>query len=118
MRDEPESDELEPPREAASLMRFAGFVLDLDAFTLARESAEAIALTRGEFALLRFFVSHPGRVLSRDALLEAMAGRRFEPFDRSVDVVVGRPRRKIEARSRKADVSSSRSRARAIGSTG
>ena len=96
MRDEPESDEIKSPREAARLMRFAGLVLDLDAFTLARESGEAIPLTRGEFALLCFFVSHPGRVLSRDALLEAMAGRRFEPFDRSVDVVVGRLRRKIE----------------------
>ena len=82
-------------------MRFAGLVLDLDAFTLARESGEAIALTRGEFALLCFFVSHPGRVLSRDALLEAMAGRRFEPFDRSVDVLVGRLRRKIEADPKK-----------------
>jgi class 3 adenylate cyclase len=96
MRDEPEADELKPPREAARLMRFAGLILDLDAFSLARESGGTIALTRAEFALLRFFVSHPGRVLSRDALLEAMAGRRFEPFDRSVDVVVGRLRRKIE----------------------
>ncbi len=97
MRDEPESDKIKSPREAAHLMRFAGLVLDLDAFTLARESGEAIPLTRGEFALLCFFVNHPGRVLSRDALLEAMAGRRFEPFDRSVDVLVGRLRRKIEA---------------------
>src|SRR5271166_1580353 len=96
MRHEPEFDKLEPPREAR-LMRFVSLVLDLDAFTLARESGEAIPLTRGEFALLRFFVSHPGRVLSRDALLEATAGRRFEPFDRSVDVLVGRLRRKIEA---------------------
>ena len=96
MRDEPESDKIKSPREAARLMRFAGLVLDLDAFTLARESGEAIPLTHGEFALLCFFVSHSGRVLSRDALLEAMAGRRFEAFDRSVDVLVGRLRRKIE----------------------
>ncbi len=77
-------------------MRFEGFILDLDACTLARESGEAIPLTRGELALLRFFVSHPGRVLSRDTLLDATAGRRFEPFDRSIDVMVGRLRRKIE----------------------
>ena len=101
MRHEPESDKLAPPREAARVMRFAGLVLDLDAFTLALESGEAIPLTRGEFALLCFLVSHPGRVLSRDALLEAMAGRRFEPFDRSVDVLVGRLRRKIEADPKK-----------------
>ena len=101
MRHEPESDKLEPPREAARVMRFAGLALDLDAFTLALESGEAIPLTRGEFALLCFLVSRPGRVLGRDALLEAMAGRRIEPFDRSVDVVVGRLRRKIEANPKK-----------------
>jgi len=100
MRHEPEFDKLEPPREAR-LMRFVSLVLDLDAFTLARESGEAIPLTRGEFALLCFFVSHPGRALGRDALLEAMAGRRFEPFDRSVDVLVGRLRRKIEVDPKK-----------------
>ena len=82
-------------------MRFAGLILDLDAFTLARGSGETIPLTRAGFALLRFFVSHPGRVLSREALLEAMAGRRFEPFDRSVDVLIGRLRRKIEPDSKK-----------------
>ena len=71
-----------------------------DACTLARESGTAIQLTRGEFTLLRFFVGHPGRVLSRDLLLDATAGRRFEPFDRSVDVMVGRLRRKIEPNPR------------------
>jgi len=75
---------------------FAGLVLDLDACTLRRESGEAIALTRGEFALLREFVRRPGRALSRDLLLDAMAGRRNVPFDRSVDVMVGRLRKKVE----------------------
>lgn len=77
-------------------MRFASLVLDLDACTLARQSGEAIPLTRGEFTLLRVFVTRPGRVVGRDALLDAMANRRFEPFDRSVDVLIGRLRRKIE----------------------
>jgi adenylate cyclase len=77
-------------------VRFAGLVLDLDACTLARESGEAIPLTRGEFTLLRVFVTRPGRVVSRDTLLDALANRRFEPFDRSVDVLIGRLRRKIE----------------------
>ena len=64
---------------------------------LARESGEAIPLTRGEFALLRMFVSRPGRMISGDALLDAFAKRRFESFDRSVDVLIGKLRRKIEA---------------------
>ena len=61
-----------------------------------RESGEAIALTRGEFALLREFVRRPGRALSRDFLLDAMSGRSNVPFDRSVDVMVGRLRKKVE----------------------
>lgn len=71
-------------------------VLDLAACTLTRDSGELIPLTRGEFALLRAFVVRPGRVLSRDALLDATANRPLEPFDRSIDVLVGRLRRKIE----------------------
>ena len=49
-------------REAAQTVRFAGYVLDLEACALARESGEAIALSRGEFAVLRMFIARPGRV--------------------------------------------------------
>jgi adenylate cyclase len=96
---EPESvdiDGVSPSKEACAALRFAGLVLDLDACTLARESGEAIPLTRGELALLRVFVARPGRVLSRETLLNALASRRFQPFDRSIDVQVGKLRRKIE----------------------
>jgi DNA-binding winged helix-turn-helix (wHTH) protein len=81
---------------ASSRVRFVGLVLDLDASALARETGEVIPLTRGEFAILRVFATQPGRVISRDTLLDALANRRFEPFDRSIDVLVGRLRRKIE----------------------
>jgi TolB-like protein/DNA-binding winged helix-turn-helix (wHTH) protein/Flp pilus assembly protein TadD len=97
MRDVPDFDGVRPSREVASVMRFAGLVYDLDACTLARDSGEAIALTRGEFALLRMFVTRPGRFISRDTLLDAFTKRRFEPFDRSIDVLVWRLRRKIES---------------------
>ena len=63
---------------------------------LARDTGDAITLTRGEFALLRAFVARPDRVLSRDALLDAVAKRTLEPFDRSIDVLVGRLRKEIE----------------------
>jgi DNA-binding response OmpR family regulator len=85
-----------PQDEARGGFAFAGLVLDLDACTLKREAGEAIALTRGEFALLREFVRRPGRVLSRDFLLDAAVGRRNAPFDRSVVVMVGRLRKKVE----------------------
>ena len=96
MRDAVGAGGVNPWREAATPLRFAGLVLDLDGCALARESGEAIPLTRGEFAVLRMFVARPGRVTSRDALLDAFASRRFEAFDRSVDVLVGKLRRKIE----------------------
>jgi TolB-like protein len=57
---------------------------------------ENISLRRSEFELLLAFVNNPGRALSRDYLLEMVAGRHSEAFDRSIDVLVGRLRRKIE----------------------
>ena len=78
------------------LVRFAGLTFDLAACTLTTTSGEPIPLTRGEFALLRLFVSRPGRALSRDTILNAIADRPLEPFDRSIDVLVSRLRRKIE----------------------
>jgi class 3 adenylate cyclase len=80
---------------------FASLVFDLDALTLAHESGEAIRLTRGELAILHVFVTRPGRVISRNTLLDALSSRRFEAFDRSVDVLVGRLRRKIEPNPRR-----------------
>jgi two-component system OmpR family response regulator len=56
-----------------------------------------VALTSGEFDLLCAFARHPGRVLSRDFLLEHTRGRGAAPFDRTIDVQVGRLRKKLEA---------------------
>ena len=82
-------------------VRFATFTLDLDRCSLSTADGGDVALTHNEFALLREFVRHPGRVLSRDYLLDALVGRRAGPFDRGVDVLVGRLRRKIEADPKK-----------------
>jgi DNA-binding response OmpR family regulator len=56
---------------------------------------EEVVLTTGEFDLLCAFVQHAGRVLSRDFLLERTRGREAGPFDRTIDVQVGRLRRKL-----------------------
>ncbi len=77
-------------------LRFEGLTLDLAARTLVDAGGREVALRRSEFELLRAFLAAPGRALSRDHLLDAVAGRRSDPFDRSVDVLVGRLRRKIE----------------------
>ena len=78
-------------------LRFGGLSLDLDSCALTRESGETIPLTRGEFALLRALTGRPGRVVSREALLGVVSNRTLEPFDRSVDALISRLRRKIEA---------------------
>ena len=77
-------------------LRFAGWRLDTAARSLSNAQGEAVALTTGEFDLLCAFARHPGRVLSRDFLLEQTRGREAAPFDRTIDVQVGRLRRKLE----------------------
>ena len=75
---------------------FEGFVLDLSAHVLRDPAGRDVPLRRSEFALLTTFLRAPGRALSRDYLLDAVAGRRAEAFDRSIDVLVGRLRKHIE----------------------
>ena len=53
-------------------------------------------MTSGEFDLLLVFLRHPHRVLSRDQLLDLARGRLAGPLDRTIDVQVGRLRRKLE----------------------
>jgi class 3 adenylate cyclase len=76
---------------------FAGFTFDVAGHNLTGPDAVGISLRRSEFHLLLAFLRAPGRALSRDHLLDAIAGRQSAAFDRSVDVLVGRLRRKIEA---------------------
>jgi two-component system, OmpR family, response regulator len=93
---------LEPPAPAAAAapardrLRFAGWDLDTAARRLTGPDGAEVVLTTGEFDLLLAFARHPGRVLSRDTLLEQTRGREAGPFDRTIDVQVGRLRRKIE----------------------
>jgi DNA-binding response OmpR family regulator len=70
--------------------------LDLAGHTFVDGSGREVRLTRAEIALLTAFVGSPRRVLSRDQLRYAVAGRSAEPDDRSVDMLVARLRRKIE----------------------
>ncbi|MBL8346530.1 MAG: response regulator [Rubrivivax sp.] len=89
-----------PPGEDAApgakhLHRFGPFTLDAAAWRLLRGDEE-VPVTSAEFALLRIFVLHPHRVLTRDLLVEQLKGYEREAFDRSIDVRVTRLRRKIE----------------------
>lgn len=82
---------------AGSILRFSGWALDVMARTLTGEDGKRVALTTQEFNLLSAFVKHPNEVLSRDMLLDFAADRKWQPYDRGIDVLIGRLRRKIEA---------------------
>jgi len=76
---------------------FDGWRLDLARRELRRPDGALVPLTAGEFDLLAVLAERPGRVLSREQLLDLTRGREAQPFDRSVDVQLSRLRRKIEA---------------------
>lgn len=74
---------------------FGEWIVDLGAHTIEDAEGAAVKLTAGEFALLREFVRHPNRILSRDRLIELTCGHDSTAFDRSVDILIGRLRRKL-----------------------
>jgi len=74
---------------------FAGWHIDLAARTLLDPARRPVALSDGEFRLLRAFVEHPRRVLTRDQLLDYAGGSESEHYDRAIDVQVSRLRRKL-----------------------
>ncbi len=79
-----------------TVFTFDGWRLDVTARTLTSPKGEPVELSSGEFNLLKAFVEHPNRVLSRDQLLDYTHANDTPAFDRSVDVRVGRVRKKIE----------------------
>jgi two-component system, OmpR family, phosphate regulon response regulator OmpR len=80
-----------PTAEPAEVA-FGPFVLDLSTRALTRDG-EQVALTTGEFALLKALVLHPREPMSRDKLMELARGRELEHTDRSIDVQVSRLRK-------------------------
>ncbi|MDP9759272.1 MULTISPECIES: response regulator [Agrobacterium] len=79
---------------------FDGWTLDVPCRNLLSREGTQIDLTTGEFDMLVTFAKNPGRVLTRDFLLEETRARRREAFDRSIDAQVARLRRKIETNSK------------------
>ena len=83
----------------AARYEFAGWRLDVMRRELRDPAGTFINLSDGEFALLRTFVEHPQRVLSRDQLLDITRGRNVEVFDRAIDSQISRLRRKLNERA-------------------
>ncbi|MGE5095081.1 MAG: two-component system response regulator OmpR [Betaproteobacteria bacterium] len=86
-RDTPGAPTQEPAR-----VEFGPYTFDLSTRRLSREG-EPIALTTGEFSLLKALVLHPRQPMSRDKLMELARGRELESTDRSIDVQVSRLRK-------------------------
>ena len=85
-----------PPTFRDTILAFADWTLDCGRRRLMRTDGTDIVLSAAEFELLRVLALHAQRVLSRDQLLDMTRHRSAGPFDRSIDVMVGKLRRKIE----------------------
>lgn len=75
--------------------RFSGYMAEPSSRRVLDEHGKDVVLTAAEFDLLIAFLERPGRVLSREQLLDITQGREAGPFDRSIDVLVSRLRRKL-----------------------
>ncbi|WP_341892442.1 response regulator [Variovorax sp. YR752] len=87
---------IEPPQETRFVYSFVGWQLDAGARELQSPDGALVTLSAREFSLLLAFLSHPRCALSRDRLADTVRGQDCSPFDRSIDILVSRLRRKLE----------------------
>ena len=83
------------PAAGGEVFEFGAFSFNTATRTLTR-AGKAVALTTGEFSILKVLVQHPRQPLSRDKLMELARGREYEVFDRSIDVQISRLRKIVE----------------------
>ncbi len=96
LRRQPATEAPGAPLAEGGEFRFGPFTLDLAMRTLTR-SGVPVALTSGEFAVLKVFARHPRVPLSREKLMLLARGREYSAFDRSLDVQISRLRKLIES---------------------
>ncbi len=87
---------VETPVAAGESYAFGEWHLDLPRRELKSSGRAALELTTAEFNMLEMFVKRPARVLSRDNIMDLLKGHEWSPFDRSIDALIVRVRRKIE----------------------
>lgn len=85
-----------PTAEAGTIASFDGWRLDLKAYILTDATGERVTLTSYEFQILAMFLRHPNQALTREFILDYVTNRDYSPYDRSIDVLIGKLRRKIE----------------------
>ncbi|MCU6684889.1 response regulator [Leclercia sp. H6W5] len=86
--------------EAGRIIAFGDWQLDISARHLLDATGTIVALSGAEYRLLRVFVDHPQRVLTRDQLLNFTQGRDAELFERSIDLLVSRVRQRLNEDAR------------------
>jgi two-component system, OmpR family, response regulator len=88
----------EPPAVDAAnpVLSFTGWTLNCALRELTNPEGARVTVTGAEFDLLHAMCERPGRVLSRDQLLDLTQGRMAGPYERSIDVLISRLRQKIE----------------------
>jgi len=84
------------PIAVARRKRFGRCEIDLESHRMFEVGGPEVTITAMEFDLLSTFLANPNRVLTRDQLLMQTRHREWEPFDRSIDIRIGRLRRKVE----------------------
>jgi DNA-binding response OmpR family regulator len=82
----------QPPQR----QRFGRCEIDLESHRMFEIGGGEVTITPMEYELLATFLANPNRVLTRDQLLQQTRNREWEPFDRSIDIRIGRLRRKVE----------------------
>ena len=85
-----------PSASPGERLAFDGFTLDIARRELRDELGKICELTTAEFNMLVMFLERPSRVLSRDNIMDLLKGHEWSPFDRSIDSLIVRLRRKIE----------------------
>jgi DNA-binding response OmpR family regulator len=81
----------------AERIEFDGWILDTGRRQLIDPDSQTVPLTTAEFNLLEIFARRPQRVLTRDAIMDLLKGHDWTPYDRSIDALISRLRRKIES---------------------
>ena len=78
------------------MLRFAGWRLDVERRAVTNPAGDEVAMSTGEFDMLHVFATHAGRVMTRDILMDLTHKRGRDGFDRTIDALIVRLRRKIE----------------------
>lgn len=86
-----------PTDSPRNIITFEEWTLDLDNRDLKNPENQIVELTSSEFSLLKIFLESPGRILTRDILMSHIYGHDTPAFDRSIDVKIGRLRKKLDA---------------------